>query len=85
VIDDLDIDDSDSPAIGLVPPGVSRDDVRDHVKIGHGPVLVPGADGGDCSGAYWAGTEVVVADGLSPDLDEAVSEFRALLRDAGEA
>ena len=41
VLDDLEIDDSDSPAIALVPPGVSWEEVRDHIKIAHHPLLVP--------------------------------------------
>ena len=36
-------------------------------------------------GAYWAGTSVVIADDLGPDHDEAVSEFRDLLRERGQA
>ena len=66
MLDDLVYDDSEPPTIGLVPPGVSMDEVQDHIKIAHSPLLVgPGADG-QFAGAYWAGTEMVVAGGLIP-------------------
>jgi hypothetical protein len=85
VLDDLEIDDSDSPAIALVPPGVSWEEVRDHIKIAHHPLLVPPpAGGGDFAGAYWTGTDMVVLDDLGPDQDQAVEEFRALLQERGE-
>ena len=84
VLEDLDFDDSDSPAIGLVPPGVSWAEVRDHIKIAHPPLLVLPAGSDQYAGAYWTGTEMVVVDGLGPDQDEAVEEFRALLRERGE-
>jgi hypothetical protein len=84
VLEDLDFDDSDSPAIGLVPPGVSWAEVHDHIKIAHNSLLVL-PDGSDqYAGAYWTGTEMVVVDDLGPDQDEAVDEFRALLRERGE-
>ncbi len=85
VLDDLAYDDGDSPAIGLVPPGVSWAEVADHIKIAHHPLLVPLADGGGYAGAYWAGTRLLVADDLGPDQDEAVIEFREFLREHGEA
>jgi hypothetical protein len=85
VLDDLDYDDSESPAIGLVRAGVSWDDVRDHIKIGHSPLLVPPADGGEYAGIYWTGTEAVVVDDLGPDQEDAIHEFRELLRERGEA
>jgi len=85
VLDDLEIDDSDSPAIALVPPGVSWDEVRDHIKIAHHPLLVPPPAGGrDFAGAYWTGTEMVVIDDLGPDQDQAIDDFRAVLQDLGE-
>jgi hypothetical protein len=85
MIDDLAYDDSEPPSIGLVPADVSWDEVQDHIKIAHSPLLVgPGADG-QFAGAYWAGTEMVVADGLGSDPDEALAEFRDLLRERGEA
>jgi hypothetical protein len=85
VLDDLEYDDSESPAIGLVPDGVSWEEVQDHLKIAHNPLLVPRADGAEYVGAYWAGTRVVVAEDLGSDQDEAVREFRELLRERGEA
>ena len=85
MLDNLEFDDSDSPAIGLVPPGVSWDEVRDHIKIAHHSLLVPPpADGGDFAGAYWTGTEMVVIDDLGPDQDQAIDDFRAALQDLGE-
>ena len=33
MLEDLEFDDADAPAIGLVPPGVSWEQVRDHIKI----------------------------------------------------
>jgi hypothetical protein len=85
VLDDLKFDDSDSPAIGLVPPGVSWEEVRDHIKIAHHSLLVPPpADGGDFAGAYWTGTEMLVIDDLGPEHDQAIDDFRAALQDRGE-
>ena len=46
MLEDLAYDYSEEPAIGLVPPGTSWDEVRDHIKIVHGPLLVgPAASG----------------------------------------
>jgi hypothetical protein len=88
VLEDLEFDDSDSPTIGLVPPGVSWEQVRDHIKIAHHSLLVPppagGGGGGQFAGAYWTGTDMVVIDELGSDQDEAVEEFRALLHERGE-
>jgi hypothetical protein len=84
MLDDLAYDDSEPPAIGLVPAGVSWEEVQDHIKIAHSPLLVgPDADG-QYAGAYWASTQMVVADDLGSDQDEALSEFRDLLRERGE-
>ena len=84
MLDNLEFDDSDSPAIGLVPPGVSWEEVHDHIKIAHNALLVL-PDGSDqYAGAYWTGTEMIVVDDLGPDQDEAVEEFRSYLRERGE-
>ncbi len=85
MLDDLVYDDSESPAIGLAPAGAAWDDVQDHLKIAHHPLLVllPGSD--EYVGAYWAGTALVVVADLSPDEEQAVQEFRAVLRERGEA
>ncbi len=40
MLEDLEFDDGDAPPIGLIPPGVSWQQVRDHVKI----AASPGAD-----------------------------------------
>jgi hypothetical protein len=82
VIEDLDIDDSGSPAIGLVPPGVTWTEVRDHIKIAHHHLLVPSGDG--YSGAYWTGIDMAVVPDLGPDTDEAIEEFRVFLTEHDE-
>ena len=40
MLEDLEYEDSESPAIGLVHAGVPWEDVRDHIKIAHHPLLV---------------------------------------------
>ena len=84
MLEDLEFDDSDSPAIGLVPPGVSWDEVRDHIKIAHHSLLVSAAYGGEYAGAYWTGTDMVVIPDLGTDQDQAVDEFRAFLQEHDE-
>jgi hypothetical protein len=84
MLDDLAYDDSGPPTIGLVPEGVSWDEVQDHIKIAHSPLLV-GPDGsGQYSGAYWASTQMVVVGDLGPDQDQALDEFRDFLVERGE-
>jgi hypothetical protein len=85
MLDELEYDDSESPAIGLVPPDVSWAAVEDHIKIAHHPLIVLQADSRHYVGAYWAGTRIVVAEDLGPDQDQAVHEFREILRERGEA
>lgn len=82
MLEDLDIDDSGSPAIGVVPPGVSWDEVRDHIKIAHHHLVVL-ADG-EYAGAYWTGTDMAIVPGLGPDSDEAIDEFRVFLQEHDE-
>jgi hypothetical protein len=84
LLEDLEFDDSDSPAIGLVAPGVSWDEIRDHIKIAHHSLLVPPTGGGDYSGAYWTGTKMAVVEELGPDPDQAIDDFRAFLQEHGE-
>jgi hypothetical protein len=36
-------------------------------------------------GAYWTGTAMAVIEDLRPDQDQAIGEFRQLLRERGEA
>ncbi len=85
MLEDLDFDDSDSAAIGLVPRGVSWDEVRDHIKIAHHCLLVSPADGGgEYAGAYWTGTDMVVIRDLGTDQDQAVEEFRVFLQEHDE-
>jgi hypothetical protein len=85
VLDDLGCDDSDSPTIGLVGAGVSWDEVQDHLKIAHGPLLIEPGNGGEYAGAYWAGARMVVVPELGTDQQEALEEFRDVLRDRGQA
>jgi hypothetical protein len=82
VLDGLTYDDSEPPAVGLVPPGVTWTEVRDHIKIAHDFLLVR-ADG-EYAGAYWTGTGMVVLASLGADPDEALDDFREQLRQRGE-
>ena len=84
MLDDLAYDDSEEPPVSLVPPGVSWDEVRDHIKIAHGPLLVGPAADGQYAGAYWARMQMVVAGDLGSDQDEALREFRDILHERGE-
>ena len=84
MLDGLSYDDSEPPSIGLVPRGTSWDEVHDHIKIAHSFLLVETEPDGEYAGAYWTGTEMVVLDDLGADQDEAVDEFRELLRQRGE-
>ena len=84
MFDDLSYDDGDEPGIGLVPAGASWAEVEDHIKIVHGPLLVGPDASGQYAGAYWASVRMVVAPDLGSDQDEAVSEFRELLRERGQ-
>ncbi len=80
----LDVDDSEAPAIALAPAGASWDEIADHVKIVHNPVLAgPGGDG-EYTGAYWAGNRLMVAEDLGTDQDDALAEFRDILRERGD-
>jgi hypothetical protein len=84
VLEDLEFDDNDSPAIGLVPPGVSWETVRDHIKIAHHHLLVLPAGTDEYSGAYWTGTDMVILPDLGADQEEAIDEFRAWLQEHDE-
>jgi hypothetical protein len=84
MLDDLVYDDSEPPTIGLVPAGVTWDEVQDHIKIAHSPLLVGPDSGGQFAGAYWAGTEMVVVDDLGSDQEQALSDFRDYLYERGE-
>ena len=85
MLDDLDYDDSEPPAIALVPAGVPWDDIRDHIKIAHHPLVVLPEGGTEYAGAYWTGTAMEVIEDLGSDHDLAISEFREFLRERGEA
>ena len=84
MLEDLEFDDVGSPAIGLVPPGVSWQQVHDYIKIAHHHLLIPPADGGDYTGAYWTGTEMALVGDLGPDEEEALDEFRVFLQENDE-
>ena len=84
MLDDLSYDDSEPPAIGLVPAGVSWDEVQDHIKIAHSPLLVGPEPGAQYAGAYGASTRMVVVGDLGPDQEQALEEFRDTLRERGE-
>jgi len=84
VLNDLEYDDLETPAIGLVAGVVSWAGVQDHIKIAHSPLLVQLADGAEFTGVYWTGTEAVQVPGLGSDLEQAIAEFRAFLTERGE-
>jgi hypothetical protein len=84
MLEDLECDDSEPPAIGLVPAGVPWDDIQDHIKIAHNPLLVLPDGSAQYAGAYWTGTEMVITEDLGPDQEEAIAEFREYLRERGE-
>ena len=84
MLENLDIDDSDTPAIGLVPPGVSWAEVRDHIKIAHHHLLVPPDAEGEYTGVYWTGREMALVSDLGSDQEEAIEEFRAYLQEHDE-
>jgi hypothetical protein len=85
MLDEVEYDDHEAPAIGLVPTGVPWEEVVDHIKIAHHPLLITPGDGGQYIGAYWANAQLVVAEDLGSDQDEAIQEFREYLRERGEA
>jgi hypothetical protein len=85
MLDGLEYDDSESPAIGLVPAGVAWEDIQDHIKIAHHPLLALPSGGAQYAGVYWTGTAVAVIGDLGSDHDEAVGDFREFLRERGEA
>ncbi len=84
MLDDVDYDDSEPPAIGLVGDGVPWAAVQDHIKIAHHPLLVLLEGSAEYAGVYWTGTRAVVTEGLGPDHEQAILEFRELLRERGE-
>lgn len=85
MLEELDYDDGEAPAIGLVPAGVPWEDVQDHIKIAHHPLLVLPEGSAQYAGVYWTGTRAVVTEELGSDHEQAISEFREILRERGEA
>ena len=61
------------------------EDIQDHIKITHHPLVVLPTGGTEYAGAYWTGTSMEVIEDLGSDQDQAISEFRELLRERGEA
>ena len=84
MLDDLEYDDSEPPAIGVVPTGTTWEDIQDHVKIAHHPLVALPHGSTMYAGVYWSGTAMAVIEDLGSDQDQAISEFRELLRDRGE-
>ena len=84
MLEDLEFDDAGAPAIGLVPSGVSWEQVRDHIKIAHHHLLVPSANGTGHTGAYWTGTDMALVEDLDPDEEQAIDEFRIFLQEHDE-
>ena len=83
MLDDLAYDHSELPTIGLVPAGVPWEEVKDQIEVAHGPLLAGPDASGQYSGAFWTGTELVLAGGLGPGQEQALREFRAFLRERG--
>ena len=84
MLDDLEYEDSEPPVIGLVHAGVPWEDVQDHIKIAHHPLLVLPGGSTQYVGAYWTGTQMAVTDDLGSDQEQAICEFREFLRERGE-
>ena len=84
MLDDVECEDSEPPAIGLVRAAVPWDDVQDHIKIAHHPILVLPEGSTQYAGAYWTGTQMAVTDDLGSDQEQAICEFREFLRERGE-
>ncbi len=57
-------EDSEAPAIGLARAAVPWDDVQDHIKIAHHPILVLPEGSTQYAGAYWTGTQMAVTGDL---------------------
>jgi hypothetical protein len=84
VFEELDVDDTELPAITVVPLSATWDEVYDHIKISHAPLVVIPEGGEDYVGAWWTGSEMVKTDELGPDLDDAIVDFRQYLIDRGQ-
>ena len=54
MLEDLEFDDAGSPAIGLVPRGITWEQVHDHPDRAP-PLLVPPDADGEYTGVYWTG------------------------------
>ena len=84
MFEEVDVDDTDLPAITVIQQSATWDEVYDHIKISHAPLLVMPDGGEDYVGAWWTGTEMVKTEELGPDLDDAVADFRQYLQDRGQ-
>jgi hypothetical protein len=67
-----------------VPPGISWEQVYDHIKIAHHHLIVPSDADGDYTGVYWTGREMALVSDLGSDQEEAIEEFRAYLQEHDE-
>ena len=85
MLDDLEYEDSESPAIGLVPAGVPWEEIQDHIKIAHHPLVALPEGSTQYAGVYWTGMAMAVIGDLGADQDQAIAEFREVLRERGEA
>ena len=81
---EVDVDDTELPAITVIPQSATWDEVYDHIKISHAPLLVIPEGEEDYVGAWWTGTAMVKTEELGPDLDEAITDFRQYLTDRGQ-
>ena len=84
MLDHVDVDDTELPSIGIAPPGTSWDEIFDHVRISRNPLLVGPGDDGQYAGVWWTEPEILVERDLGEDPDEAIEDFRGILRDAGQ-
>ena len=83
MLEDLEFDDAGSPAIGLVPPGVSWQQVHDHIKIAHHHLLSPRPTTGTTPAPTGPARDGPGQD-LGSDQEEAIEEFRAYLQEHDE-
>ena len=73
MLDDLEYDDSEPPAIALVPAGVPWEDIHDHIKITHHPLMALPESSTEYAGVYWTGAAMAVIEELGSDQDQAIS------------
>ena len=84
MLEDLEFDDAGSPAIGLVPPGVTWQQVHDHIKIAHHHLLIPRPTAGTTPASTGPAPRWPWSSDLGPTQEEAIEEFRAFLQEHDE-